>query len=531
MKGLAAALLALGLVFSGGMGNKAGADESEVYDVVVVGAGGGGLAAAARLASSGMNVLLIEQHTKVGGYMTSFERGSYTFEVSLHAISGFGEEIGQSKPLFRQLGILEKVEPIRLDPPYRVVFPDFVMDVPGDPDLYQARLTEKFPKEKEGIDRLFKMMSNVEYLLRASTGKAGKPPGDNPAWPFQKYAQVSAARMLGEYIHDKKLLAVFSWLRVYCGAPLDEIPAPLFLGMWASYHYDGYYYFKGGSQAISNGLAEVIQQNGGRILLDNLVTKIVIQDGKAVAVRTKNGKEYKCRYVVSNANAPATLNDLVGRERLPDEYLAKLDGMEIGPSILQVFLGVDHDYRPVFNGAHTISIFETYDSRQEYRDWQEGNVDKLSLLIVNYSVSDPGVAPPGKNVIVFTTYMPYDWKSGWHESTSYKEYQALKERVAGILIHRAEKVLPGLGSHVEVMEVGSPRTMEHYTLNPKGAVYGWTVNMKQSGPGRLAQETPIPNLLLAGVWTRSGHGQVAALTSGNEAAEKIVEMAREEPGL
>ena len=99
-----------------------------------------------------------------------------------------------------------------------------------------------------------------------------------------------------------------------------------------------------------------------------------------------------------------------------------------------------------------------------------------------------------------------------------------KEKVAAILIRRAEKILPELGSHVEVMEVGSPRTMEHFTLNPKGAVYGWTVNIEQSGPGRLAQETPIPNLLLAGAWTRTGHGQIAVLTSGNRAAEKIIEL-------
>jgi len=492
---------------------------------VVVGAGGGGLGAGAKLALSGKKVLVLEQHDKVGGYMTAFERDDYTFEVSLHAVSGFTENLGLAKGLFQKLGILDKVQPIHLKVPYRIVGPDLDISVPGDPAAYQATLKATFPQQAKALDKLFKTLDNAAFAVAASRGKAKGAPPENPGWPFQKYGNVSAAAMLGEYIQDPKLLSVFSWLRGYCGVPLDQIPAPLFLGMWCTYHHDGYFYFKGGSQAISNALAKVITDNGGRIELGALVTKIVIQDGKAVAVKTKSGSEFKCRYVVSNASAPTTLNKLVGREFFPAEYLTKLDAMEIGPSILQVFLGVDHDYRPQFQGAHTISVVETYDYHLEQQFFDQGNVEKASFFMVNYSVSEPDVAPKGKNVIVFTTYMPYDWKSGWYEDESREKYEKLKEKVAQILIKRAEKYLPGLSSHVEVMEVGSPRTMEHYTLNPKGAVYGWKPDMKNSGANRLAQETPIPNLLLAGVWTRSGHGQMSALSSGAEAADKIVAMA------
>jgi prolycopene isomerase len=331
---------------------------------------------------------------------------------------------------------------------------------------------------------------------------------------------------LGEYIQDEKLLAVFSWLRSYCGTPLDRLPAPLILGMWSTYHFDGYYYFVGGSQAVSNALAEVIREQGGRIELRSRVAKIVVEEGRAVAVRTKDGREFACRYVVSNASAPATLNELVGRQFLPDDYLAELDRMRIGPSILQVFLGVDKDYREIFDGAHAISIFETYDYHEEARFWSEGDIEKVSFIIVNYSIADSTVAPAGKNIIQFTTYMPYDWRGGWYENVSYEKYRTLKDEVARVLIRRAEKVLPDLGSHIEVMEVGSPRTMEHYTLNPRGAVYGWTLDMTQPGSERLDLQTPIPNLLLAGVWTRSGHGQLSALASGRQAAEIILKKDR-----
>ncbi len=516
-------LLATVCLWSVVCAQSAAAEEAQTWDVAVVGGGGGGLAAAASLAQAGLKVILFEQHVKVGGYMTAFERGDYRFEVSLHAISGFTDEIGASKPLFRQLGILDKIQPLRIDTPYRVVFPDFEMDVPADVSLYRSRLLTRFPEEKEGIDRLFKMMENVRFVLQAQAGKAGPPPDENPGWPFQKYGRASARAMLSDFIQDAKLLSLFSWLRMYCGTSLDELPARLFLGMWGTYHYDGYYYVSGGSQAISNALAEVIAANGGRIELSTRVTRIAVEDGKAVAVRTRDGREFRCRYVVSNASGPTTLNELVGREQLPREYLAELDRMEIGPSILQVYLGVKHDYRSEFRGAHGITLLETPDLDEEEKAFQEGSLEKVPFIIVNYSVMDPDVAPAGKNVLTFTTYMPYDWRNGWHEGEDYEKYVALKQEAAEVLIRRAEKVLPGLGSHIEVMEVGSPRTMEHFTLNPRGAVYGWALKMSNPAPQRLAQETPIPNLFLAGVWTTAGHGQLAALGSGSRAARLILD--------
>ncbi|MBR0380398.1 MAG: FAD-dependent oxidoreductase, partial [Mogibacterium sp.] len=62
------------------------------YDIVVVGAGNAGLSAALHCACEGKKVLLIEQHNLPGGCATSFKRGRFEFEPSLHELCDIGSE-------------------------------------------------------------------------------------------------------------------------------------------------------------------------------------------------------------------------------------------------------------------------------------------------------------------------------------------------------------------------------------------------------------------------------------------------------
>ena len=44
------------------------------YDVIIIGSGIGGLVSAGLLASQGMKPLVVEAHTRPGGYLSSFRR-------------------------------------------------------------------------------------------------------------------------------------------------------------------------------------------------------------------------------------------------------------------------------------------------------------------------------------------------------------------------------------------------------------------------------------------------------------------------
>ena len=60
----------------------------EEYDVIVIGAGVGGLTCGALLAKEGLSVLVAEQHSKPGGYCTSFRRKGFTFDAGCDFLMG-----------------------------------------------------------------------------------------------------------------------------------------------------------------------------------------------------------------------------------------------------------------------------------------------------------------------------------------------------------------------------------------------------------------------------------------------------------
>ena len=104
MKGKSLSLLIISALLFVSCGSGEKNTGKDLYDVIIVGAGGGGLAAAAQLTQAGKKVLIIEQHYKVGGYMTDFTRGDYTFEISLHAMDNLNPG-RMNVEIFKDLGI------------------------------------------------------------------------------------------------------------------------------------------------------------------------------------------------------------------------------------------------------------------------------------------------------------------------------------------------------------------------------------------------------------------------------------------
>ncbi len=188
---------------------------------------------------------------------------------------------------------------------------------------------------------------------------------------------------------------------------------------------------------------------------------------------------------------------------------------------------VDHDYTDYFTGgAYAIFALENYDMSAEFWATIKCQPEEIPILISNYSVPDPEAAPDGKNAITITAQLSYECNDGWRWNESYEMYREYRDQVAQILIERAEKILPGLSDHIEVIDISSPLTIERFTLNPRGSWAGFDLAASDD-VGWIYEEnhrSPFPNLFFAGAWaSESGIGIV--LESGEIAARLVLEDA------
>ena len=135
------------------------------------------------------------------------------------------------------------------------------------------------------------------------------------------------------------------------------------------------------------------------------------------------------------------------------------------------------------------------------------------------SLVDPSLAPPGQHLLVLTTLVDARQSASWRD---------LKAPRTEALLRRAERRLPGLRASLRLAEAATPRTMERYTRNSGGAIYGFDVTPAQVGPGRLDNETPLAGLYLAGHWTRPGGGVAGVVRSGMRTAGLV--LGAEDPG-
>jgi all-trans-retinol 13,14-reductase len=120
---------------------------------------------------------------------------------------------------------------------------------------------------------------------------------------------------------------------------------------------------------------------------------------------------------------------------------------------------------------------------------------------------------------------PYSYWTKFEAAYNLKdkeEYNKEKDRLASILIKRAEKVIPNLSKHVEVIEIATPLTLKRYTGNFNGALYGWANTVKQFSPLDRGTKIPIKNLHLCSAWTFPGEGQGPTVACGYRLGRQLV---------
>jgi all-trans-retinol 13,14-reductase len=505
-------------------------DNDNAYDAVIIGAGLGGLGCGAAFARQGFRALVIEKHTKPGGYATTFRRpGGFVFDASLHSTT-VGER-GGVRDLIPDFPEIKGIEFVPHKILYRAMYPDYDIRVPGrDVDGYVRLLADKFPDEKEGIEELVGDMKGLALDIRKFSAAGGRVDMTRFAQDFAflvKAAGKPWAAMVDARLKDPKLKAVVSALWGYYGLPPSRVSSYYYALPTIGYLQEGGYYPIGKSQKISDSFAKYIEDHGGRVMLGTPVEKILVKDGAAVGVRTADGREFTGRAVVSNANAPDTFGKMLDDHGPVESALARMAKLSISLSSFQVFLGLKTDLIGKLGLEDTEIFYNTgYDIEKDYRESVSGDFGNPGFGATLYDNLYKGYSPEGKNTVTLMTLQGFEpWREFEADYFAGRKdaYNAKKNKMADILIDQAEKVLlPGLRGAIEVRDAATPLTNLRYTANTRGAIYGWDQTVDDSGPSRFPQRTPIRGLFLAGAWTVPGGGYGAVIPSGLQAFAEVM---------
>jgi len=492
-------------------------------DIVVIGSGIGGLTSAALLAKAGRQVLVLEQHDRSGGYAHGFKRKKYTFDAGVHLTSGCGMQGFAGGQIIRKVlqavNSYEQLEFVDVNPFAFVSVGELSVALPTSIDALVKQLGELFPHERQGLhDLLMLCLQLAEQVAKADDVIASDDLAvmNSELNLLFKYRRSTLADVWGDYIREPQLQSIFAALWPYLGLPPEKVSFVYWASMLMGYVEDGAYYCKGGFQGLANALVSGLKQAGGNIRFKCHVERITVSDNQVQGVLLSSGEFIAANTVISGADMLLTVRKLIGERYFPKRYLSRLQRMQPSMSIFVVYIATDLDV--VQAGAHHEAFYyDELDHEVNFNNSVQGDLSWMSITIP--TLVDDSLAPKGEHLVMLTILADFDQTNHWSpEKAGYVEK----------MLDFADKKIAGLKAHTLFIEAGSPATLQRYTLNHKGAAYGWDVSPKQVGANRIANKAPIEGLYFAGHWTTPGGGVYGVSYSGVQTAQKVLGLTKQQ---
>ncbi len=465
----------------------------ENFDVVIIGSGLGGLLCGAILGKNGYKVAVLEKNPQIGGCLQSYKRDGGLFDTGVHYIGGL--EKGQTlNKIFAYVGILERIKLKRFD---NEGF-DLIKFGDSNKEFVYAQSYEKFvdtladsfPDERDGIEnycRKIKELCGRFPLYNLQNGDF---------MDKMDLLDLNARDTINSFVKDPMLQNVLAGNNCLYAGSGEKSPFYIHALILNSY-IESSWHCKGGGSQIATALADVIIETGGNVFRRAEVTQILVNDGKATKVITKDKREFIGKQFISGLH-PAVTVTLTQSDVFRKAYINRITKLENTVSVFILNVVFKDSTFPFINkNVYYYSRAENVWSGTDYDEskWPEnyalfmtegedGFAHSASVMCyMKYSEFEPWVETTN------TVYQPRLRGSGYNEL---KEEKALK------IFELVENQHHGFRKSVASYHTLSPLTYRDYTGTPQGSLYGIQRDCNEPLKTFVPARTKIPNLLLTG---------------------------------
>lgn len=494
------------------------------YDVIVVGAGNGGLVAAATTAKAKLDTLLLEKHNLPGGSASSFRRGRFEFEPSLHELCSVGtaEKPSIIYDIFDRLGA--KVDWVYEENAFRTI-------VTGE-DGYDVKVRvglENFcddvekavPGSRKSVRALFDVIEKNE-IARAYLDKKNNNP--NPLVMAMKYQDFlrSASHSVEEVeialgIPEKARNIINSYW-CYLGIPTDEINGLHYLSMLGSYVNDGAAMPRKRSHEISLALEKVILDNGGKIWYNCEVTEFIYNTaGDAIGVVLADGRKLYAKQIISNV-IPHNVYAMNDSRFAPERELKLANSRKFGITFITIYVGLDVTMEELGIKDYTLFRSSEANPRKQFEKIKN-DFRTAGYYVANcLNAAIPDCSPEGTSMLFFTVPL---YGNQLPDDLTPANYKKFKNEIAESIIKDYEQLMGvDVMNHVEEISIATPVSFARYLGTPDGEVYGYETTDWDNIISRIqskAKDFAIKNLTFCGGHDVRGDGYSSAYVTGEQA--------------
>jgi phytoene desaturase len=481
--------------------------------VIVIGSGFAGLSAATHLAHKGFDVTLIEKNSMPGGRAQQFESNGFVFDMGPSwywmpdIFDAYFDFFGKKVSDYYHL--------IRLDPSYNVFFQDGdVMHVPAKMNELEA-MFEKY--EAGSSQKLKSFLAEAKYKYEVGIGEFVHKPSHSimefadwrvlkSMFRLQMFSNISA--QIRRLFKNPKLVALLEFPVLFLGAKPQNTPALYSLMNYADMSL-GTWYPMGGMHEIVKAMVSLAEEKGVKIILNEEVKSIEINDNQAKKVVT-NKTEYAADIVVSGADYHHTDQVLLpkGKQNYSESYW---DKRVMAPSSLLFYLGINKKLKGLEH--HNLFFDEDFDLHAveiyENPKWPSKPLFYASMP----SVTDASVAPEGcENLFLLIPLAP-----------DLEDSEAMREKYYHIMMERLEKWTGQSVRDAVVFKRSfamNDFVSEYHSF--KGNAYGLANTLLQTAflKPKLRHKT-IKNMFFTGQLTTPGPGVPPSLISGQVVANEV----------